>query len=124
MISELTILKQLQDDLNNCNVKNFGNVNIYFQETTVVTKKSYLEETETTNKQIKYDWFISAEWENYEYNINSSYVVQNLYGNIVTINPSTSTTVSSLIVKAKKDIKELTGKDIELKLINKNLLEV
>ena len=124
MISELTILKQLQDDLNNCNVKNFGNVNIYFQETTVVTKKSYLEETETTNKQIKYDWFISAKWENYEYNRNSSYVVQNLYGNIVTINPSTSTTVSSLIVKAKKDIKELTGKDIELKLINKNLLEV
>jgi hypothetical protein len=124
MISELTILKQLQDDLNNCNVKNFGNVNIYFQETTVVTKKSYLEETETTNKQIKYDWFIAAEWENYEYNRNSGYVVQNLYGNIVTINPSTSTTVSSLIVKAKKDIKELTGKDIELKLVNKNLLEV
>lgn len=123
MTSELNILKQLQDDLNNCNVKNFGNVNIYFQETTVVTKKSYLEGTETTNKQIKYDWFISAEWENYEYNRNSGYVLQNLYGNIVTINPSTSTTVSSLIVKAKKDIKKLTGKDIELKLVNKNLLE-
>lgn len=124
MISELSILQKLQDDLNNCNVKNFGNVNIYFQETTVVTKKSYLEGTETTNKQIKYDWVIAAEWENYEYNRNSGYVVQNLYGNIVTINPFTSTTVSSLIVKAKKDIKELTGKDIELKLVNKNLLEV
>ena len=124
MISELSILQKLQDDLNNCNVKNFSNVNIYFQETTVVTKKSYLEGTETTNKQIKYDWVIAAEWENYEYNRNSGYVVQNIYGNIVTINPSTSTTVSSLIVKAKKDIKELTGKDIELKLVNKNLLEV
>lgn len=124
MISELSILQKLQNDLNNCNVKNFGNVNIYFQETTVVTKKNYLEGTETTNKQIKYDWVIAAEWENYEYNRNSGYVVQNLYGNIVTLNPSTSTTVSSLIVKAKKDIKELTGKDIELKLVNKNLLEV
>lgn len=118
--SELTILQQLQYDLNNCNVKNFGNVDIYLQETITITKKTNLKGVQITDKQTKEEcWVVSADWENYEYNRNSGYVVQNLYGNIVTINPSTSTTVTSLIVKAEKAIKELTGKDIKLKLVKK-----
>lgn len=117
--SELTILQQLQYDLNNCNVKNFGNVDIYLQETITIIKKTNLKGAQITEKTKEESWVVSADWENYEYDRNSGYVVQNLYGNIVTINPSTSTTVTSLIVKAEKAIKKLTGKDIKIKLVKR-----
>lgn len=107
--SELIILQQLQDELNNCNVKNFGNVDIYFQETITTTKKTNLRGAQITDKQTKEEgWVVSADWENYEY-----------YRNEKLCDVIFSATVTSLIVKAEKAIKKLTGKDIKLKLVKR-----